>query len=41
MNGRDHILIHPETDRQILYLLCYLSENGLEKTCQYIRSLPK
>lgn len=34
-------MIHPETDRLILYLLCYLSENGLDKTCDYIRSLPK
>ena len=37
MQGRDHIMIHPETDRLILFLLCYLSENGLEKTCRCIR----
>lgn len=37
MQGRNHIMIHPETDRLILFLLCYLSENGLEKTCRYIR----
>lgn len=41
LNGRKRIMIHPETDRLILYLLCYLSENGLDKTCDYIRSLPK
>lgn len=37
MNGRDHILIHPETDEQIITLLTYLKDNGLDKTIQYIK----
>ena len=35
--GRDHILIHPNTDRLILHLLTYLSENGLDNTIAYIK----
>lgn len=37
VNGRDHILIHPETDRLIRHLLTYLSEHGLDETIRYIR----
>jgi hypothetical protein len=35
--GRDRILIHPNTDKLILHLLTYLSENGLENTIAYIK----
>lgn len=38
LQGRQRILIHPKTDQEILYLLCYLSENGLDKTCRYIKN---
>ena len=36
-NGRDSILIHPNTDQLILHLLTYLSDNGLDKTIAYIK----
>lgn len=39
--GRDKLLIHPETDRQILYLLAYLSHHGLDQTITLIRKLLK
>lgn len=35
--GRDRILIHPNTDKLILHLLTYLSENGLDNTIAYIK----
>ena len=38
LNGRDHVMIHPNTDRLILHLLTYLSEHGLTDTIAYIRA---
>lgn len=35
--GRERILIHPNTDKLILHLLTYLSENGLDNTIAYIK----
>lgn len=37
MQGRNRIMIHPETDKLILELLTYLKDNGLDKTVEYIR----
>lgn len=37
IQGRDKILIHPNTDALIFSLLTYLSKNGLDKTIEYIR----
>ena len=34
--GRNHILIHKETDALIYHLLEYLSFHGLDETIQYI-----
>lgn len=36
--GRNRILIHPETDKLIMHLLTYLSENGLDNTIHYIKT---
>lgn len=36
-NGRDHVLIHPNTDQLILHLLTYLSEHGLDAAIAHIR----
>ncbi|MCF0105143.1 MAG: catalase [Holdemanella sp.] len=36
LKGRNRILIHEDTDKLILHLLTYLSENGLDKTIDYI-----
>ena len=36
LQGRDKIIIHPETDALILHLLEYLADNGLDATIQYI-----
>lgn len=35
-NGRNRIMIHPETDKLIHHLLQYLANNGLDKTVDYI-----
>ncbi|MGN1277656.1 MAG: DUF5662 family protein [Floccifex sp.] len=35
--GRNKILIHPNTDALIHSLLVYLSENGLDQTIEYIK----
>lgn len=37
IQGRDKILIHPNTDALIFSLLTYLSKNGLDKTIEYIK----
>lgn len=37
LNGRNHILIHPNTDKLIIHLLTYLSEHGLDDTVNYIK----
>ncbi len=37
LNGRDHVVIHPDTDELIVRILTYLKENGLDKTIQYIK----
>ena len=37
IQGRDKILIHPNTDAMIFSLLTYLSKNGLDKTIEYIK----
>ena len=37
INGRDHIMIHPNTDQLILHLLTHLSEHGLDATINHIR----
>lgn len=37
LQGRNYVLIHPNTDKLILHLLTYLSENGLENTISYIK----
>ena len=37
IQGRDKILIHPNTDALIFSLLTYLSKNGLNKTIEYIK----
>ncbi len=37
MQGRDHILIHPDTDKQIVELLTHVKEYGLDKTIHYIK----
>lgn len=39
INGRDHIMIHPNTDQLILHLLTYLSEHGLDATIDHIRKV--
>lgn len=36
LQGRDHMIIHPETDQLILHLLIYLSEHGLDETIDHI-----
>lgn len=36
-NGRNHIVIHPQTDILITHLLTYLRDYGLEKTIRYIK----
>ena len=36
-NGKNHVLIHPETDQLILHMLTYLSERGLDETIRHIR----
>lgn len=41
LRGRSHILIHPETDRQIVYLLMDTAKRGLSHTTQLIRALVK
>ncbi|MDF9859737.1 MULTISPECIES: DUF5662 family protein [unclassified Breznakia] len=38
LNGRDHIMIHPNTDKLIMHLLTYLSEHGLDETVAYIKT---
>lgn len=38
-NNQSHVLIHPQTERQILYLLGYLKQFGLDKTIRQIRKL--
>lgn len=38
IQGRHHILIHPETDQLITHLLKYLSLHGLDETVAYIIS---
>ena len=35
-NGRNRIMIHPETDKLIHHLLQYLPNNGLDKSVDYI-----
>ena len=37
IQGRDKILIHPNTDALSFSLLTYLSKNGLDKTIEYIK----
>ncbi|MDO4479470.1 MAG: DUF5662 family protein [Erysipelotrichaceae bacterium] len=37
IQGRDKILIHPNTDALIFSLLTYLSKNGLDKTIEHIK----
>jgi hypothetical protein len=37
LQGRNRIMIHPETDKLILHLLEYLAEHGLDETITYIR----
>lgn len=37
MQGKDRIMIHPDSEKLIVHLLTYLSENGLEKTIQHIK----
>ena len=37
MQGRDHVMIHEKTDREICFLLEYLAENGLDNTLDYIK----
>lgn len=37
LNGRNRVMIHPETDKLIMHLLTYLSENGLPKTIAHIK----
>lgn len=37
LNGRNHVLIHPNTDKLIMHLLTYLSEHGLNDTVKYIK----
>lgn len=39
LKGRNRILIHPETDRQIVYLLSDTALHGLKHTIALIRSL--
>ena len=39
MDHRKAMMIHPQTDRQIRYLLSYMKEYGLDKTIQKIHSL--
>lgn len=38
MNGKDHIMIHPNTEAMILHFLTYLSHHGLDETVQYIKN---
>lgn len=38
LGGRDHILIHHNTDKLIIHLLTYLSKYGLESSIKYIRN---
>ena len=35
--GKEHVLIHPNTEALIMDMLTYLSEHGLEKTIIYIK----
>ncbi len=37
MQGKDRIMIHPDTEALILHLLTYLSEHGLENTIKHIK----
>lgn len=37
MNGKNRIMIHPDTEKLIVHLLTYLSEYGLDETIQHIR----
>lgn len=39
MNYRDRMMIHPESDRQIVYLLTYLKEHGLDAAIDRIKEL--
>lgn len=39
MQGRDKILIHPQTNQEIRFLLEYLAEYGLDNTLDYIRKV--
>lgn len=36
MQGRNRIMIHPDTDRLILFLLQYLADHGLDDTIDFI-----
>lgn len=36
-NGRNRVLIHPNTDKLIHHLLTYLADHGLDETVLYIR----
>lgn len=38
LHGRGYVTIHPNTDKLIMNLLTYLSENGLDKTVNYIKN---
>lgn len=39
LQGRSHIMIHPETDKEIMFLLEYLDQYGLDNTLEYIRKV--
>lgn len=39
LHGRSHIMIHPETDKEIMFLLEYLAQYGLDNTLEYIRKV--
>ena len=41
LKGRGHMLIHPDTDRQIVYLLSDTALHGLDHTVDLIRKLLK
>lgn len=39
--GRNRIMIHPDTDKLILHLLTTLADHGLDQTIDYIRNTVK